>query len=229
MVLRQHIVSLQTFLTMTNLTRKHLATAIAVGIIVASLAACGGVDKQKRIAIVDSIARICREGDIVLREGNSMESHIVATADTHGGYTHCGIIARMGDSMVVVHAVPNEHDFEGDVDRVKAESLRSFFAMHRANGGCLLRCNADTAIAQGSAKKAVEIYRRHTLFDHNFDSSDTTKMYCCELVEYAYQQNGFTIIGTGQHSYNLLKLKLHNVIFPSDFLKSTKIRVVASF
>lgn len=202
---------------------------LALNILAATLVACGGRDGQVSQATIDSIAHICKEGDIVLREGNSMESRIVASADKHSSYTHCGIIARLGDSVVVVHAVPNEPDFEGDVDRVKAEPLRSFFSAQRAKGGCLLRCSVDFNVARNSARKAVEIFRRKTLFDHSYNADDTTKMYCCELVEYAYRQSGVAIVGTGHHNFNMPGLKLNNVIFPSDFLKSARVRIVTSF
>lgn len=202
---------------------------LALNILAATFVACGGSGRQVSQATIDSIASICREGDIVLREGNSMESRIVASADRHGSYTHCGIIARLGDSMVVVHAVPNEPDFEGDVDRVKAEPLRSFFSAQRAKGGCLLRCNVGFSVARNSARKAVEMFRRKTLFDHSYNAGDTTKMYCCELVEYAYRQSGVAIVGTGHHNFNMPGLKLNNVIFPSDFLRSARVRIVTSF
>lgn len=214
---------------MTGRTRRHLAEALSGFAMAALLVACNGQSSQERMKIVDSIARICHDGDIVLRRGNSMESDIVATADRHGYYTHCGILAHIGDSMLVVHAVPNEPDFEGDPDRVKAEPLQEFFDVRKASGGCLLRCLADSATAVGSARKAVEIYRRHTLFDHEFDISDTTEMYCSELVEYAYRQNGVFISDGLHHNYNMPSLRLRNVIFPSDFLRSSKTKVLVSF
>ena len=214
---------------MANNTWLRLQRFLALCLLVTILACCGNTAAKVSKDTIDSIARICREGDIVLRKGVSMESHLIASADGQSSYTHCGIIARMGDSIVVVHAVPYEPDFDGDVDRVKAESLRSFFSEKRASGGCLLRCNASHKIARRSAQKAVELFRRGTLFDHSFNCNDTTKMYCSELVEYVYLKNGITIIGTGQHNYNVPGLRLQNVIFPSDFLEAKRVRVVKRF
>ena len=58
-----------------------------------------------------------RSGDIVFRQGSGLTSRIVQKADKNGIYSHVGIVLRdkNGDCLVI-HAVPGEPDFKGDVD-----------------------------------------------------------------------------------------------------------------
>lgn len=168
------------------------------------------------------------DGDIVLRRGTGLTSHAVAYADGGSDYSHCGIAVVRNGRVMVVHAVPDEPDFEGDVDRVKMEPIESFFSSLRASKGCILRC-VDRRVAAGSARKALEIYRRGVLFDHDYDISDTTKMYCSELVELAYSTHGISPAEGRRHNMRFPGMKLKNVILPSDYLKSHHLHMVAHF
>lgn len=69
------------------------------------------------------------------------------------------------------------------------------------------RLKGDTIIPLKAAEYAMQTYRRNTLFDHDYDDSDTTKMYCCELVEFAYAKAGMTLAGTERHDISLPGMK----------------------
>ena len=84
-------------------------------------------------------------------------------------------------------------------------------------------------MAAGSARKALEIYRRGVLFDHDYDISDTTKMYCSELVELAYSTHGISPAEGRRHNMGFPGMKLKNVILPSDYLKSHHLHMVEHF
>lgn len=200
-----------------------------LAVVAAVITACDSRQTQERSLLPDSVEAVCREGDIVLRSGTSLESHVVAAASLRTGYSHCGIVARCGDGkLVVVHAVPGEPDFEGDPDRVKAEPLRVFFSRRMARSGCLLRC-ADSIAAHHSAGHAMALFRRHTLFDHDYDERDTLKMYCSELVYYVYSRAGVKLIGPARHNYDIPAMRLRGVILPSDFLYSPHLSRIADF
>ena len=116
---------------------------LAAGEALLALAACTGTEGERCI-MPDSTMRECREGDIVLRKGTGMTSRIVCAAEGSEDYSHCGIVARAADGrLVVVHAVPDEPDFEGDPDRVKSEPIESFFSHIKAQRGRILRLAAD--------------------------------------------------------------------------------------
>ena len=138
------------------------------------------------VSILPADCRL-KAGDLVFRRGNGLASHAVLMVDKRGGYSHVGIVVDSCGTMMVVHAVPDEPDFEGDVDRVKMETPEKFFLSMNAKIGEVKRLKGDTATAIRAARHAMEIYRRGTLFDHNYDDTDTTRMYCCELIEHVYK------------------------------------------
>ena len=74
----------------------------------------------------------------------------------------------------------------------------------------------------------MRLYQKHTLFDHNYDEGDTTRMYCTELVTYAYRMAGYELIGKERHNVNLPFLKVE-CIFPSDIYSSEFLESIIMF
>lgn len=143
---------------------------------------------------------VLREGDVVFRRGVGVMSRMVLMADDEGIYSHIGIVVRHEGKWKVIHAVPGEPDFEGDPDRVKMEDPESFFAPERAERGALMRLRIDNGrVAEKAARKAVELYRQGILFDHSYDSKDTTQMYCTEFVNYVYRCAGLLLVNGPGH------------------------------
>ena len=131
--------------------------------------------------------------------------------------------------MMVVHAVPGEPDYEGDPDRVKMETPEKFFISLNADIGEVKRLRGDTVTPAVAAREAVEIYRRGTLFDHDYDDSDTSRMYCCELVMHAYARAGIPLVGTFRHEFRLPGLGLIRCVLPSDICNNGRLATVAAF
>lgn len=187
---------------------------------------CRETDGRKAVCIMPHDVRLC-EGDVVLRCGRELTSHAVMMADGNGAYSHIGIVVDSAGTMVVVHAVPDEPDFKGDVDRVKMDSIGRFFSSAYASDGEVLRYK-DAATAACAARHAVEIYRRGTLFDHDYDEDDTTKMCCTELVTFSFAKAGRPLKGMTRHRMEVLGI-MTNCAFPSDFMESEDFRSVVKF
>ena len=49
-------------------------------------------------------------------------------------YSHVGILKQIDNEWFVIHAVPDEPDFEGDTDRVKTDPLSRFFVRQDVRG-----------------------------------------------------------------------------------------------
>lgn len=169
-----------------------------------------------------------RAGDLVFRRGNGITSRAVLLADKRGGYSHVGIVVDSCGTMMVVHAVPGEPDFEGDSDRVKMETPEKFFLSVNAKIGEVKRFKGDTATAARAARHAMEIYRRGVLFDHDYDDADTTRMYCCELIEHVYKTAGVSLVGDTRHDILLPGMRLH-CILPSDLCDNDKFESIILF
>lgn len=201
---------------------RHLAYII---IICASLFGC---NRNNRTDIMPDNCRL-RTGDIVFRKGNGMNSRFVTFADKEGIYSHVGIVVDSAGTLMIVHAVPDEPDFNGDPDRVKMESPRKFFSSINASAGEVRRFKGASSVARRAAMRAMQKYRQGTLFDHDYDDTDTTKMYCCELVEAAYTHAGITLAGGKRHQLNFPGTKGFKCILPSDIINSPELVKVISF
>lgn len=181
--------------TNSKLMRKALLSipkkfGLLTFVIVCILTACS--KKDEKAHCIMPAGTTLEEGDIVLRKGTGLTSRAVRIADGGSDFSHCGIIVDSCGMKMVVHAVPDEPDFEGDVDRVKMERPEDFFSTIRASKGCVLRYR-DRETAEKSARLAYGIYKRGTLFDDDYNDSDTTKMYCSQLVAHVYQKCGIDI------------------------------------
>lgn len=169
-----------------------------------------------------------RQGDVVMRRGLGFASRAVTFADRGGAYSHVGIVVKGARGWMVAHAVPGEPDFPGDEDRVKLEPLEMYFRSDRACEGCVLR-HEDSLLAMRAARAAETICGRGVLFDHDYDDADTTRLYCCELVEVAFRRAGGKLVGRGTHDVSLPGFWLRGVVLPSDYLSLPSLRRVVAF
>ncbi len=168
---------------------------------------------------------ILQTGDVVFRRGSGVTSRTVIALDQKGEYSHVGIVVDSAGVKMVVHAVPGEPDFEGDPDRVKMDTPETFFSSFYAQLGEVCRPK-DFLSAVRAAEEALKVYRRHTLFDHDYDDSDTTRMYCTELVVHAFRKAGVELVGEERHRVNVPILEVE-CMFPSDLLNSDYLESVA--
>ena len=204
----------------TAMTIPKTITLLAITCM-AVITACSKAEQPYSLLDDDTVLR---PGDLLFRRGTAMTSHAVAMADKNGAFSHVGIVADSSGVMVVVHAVPDEPDFEGDPDCVKMEEVHDFFSTERATYGEICR-PSDSVTAVKASQAAMAIYRQKPLFDHQYNSEDTTQMYCTELVMEAYKRAGCTLTGPPTHSYTFLGI--HCMVWlPSDLYKSPHIRCI---
>ena len=170
---------------------------------------------------------VLEDGDIVFRRGTGLMSHTVIAADG-GRYSHVGRVVDSAGVKMIVHAVPDEPDFPGDIDRVKMESPRKFFSTVNANVGEVMRYT-DKNVSTEAAREAMRLYRCGIQFDHDYDDSDSTRLYCSELVERAYLSTGVSLAGNRRHDFAVPGFHFGHVIMPSDIYVSSQLRSVARF
>lgn len=166
-------------------------------------------------------------GDVVFRLGMGVTSQAVIIAEKGGAYSHVGIVVDSAGVPMIVHAVPGEPDYEDDEDRVKMESPVSFFSEVRAMRGAVYR-HADSTVARSAARHALNIYHRGLLFDHDYDTSDTTKMYCTELVVFAYGKTCRPLSGIKNEHLHLIGFE-SDCILPSALLHCEDLNEVITF
>lgn len=209
---------------MRNTMKSPVLYVSVVVWICAIIAACSSSSDTKR-CIPENLLQ---EGDIVFRRGSGVMSHAVLHAgNKKGAYSHIGIVVRRGGSWNVIHAVPGEPDYEGDPARVKMESIRTFFAPERAVSGAIMRLDSvDTGTA---VRCAFDLYRVRTPFDHHYDSSDTTEMYCTELVCFSYLKAGVDLAEGRSSRVRIPGFIDVACVLPSDVLACGKLKTVYQF
>ena len=196
-----------------------------IPVILVFLTACNGHRQETGCILPDSVE--LQVGDVVFRRGGGLESHAVLIMDSEGEYSHVGIVVDTMGRKMIVHAVPGEPDYEGDVDRVKLDSVEKFFSPVYAVQGAVTR-PADSCCARKAAMKAKELFRRGVLFDDDYDMSDTTKMYCTELVLWVFERSGMRLLHTTPNHVELPMLKA-DVYYPSDVYHSKYLHTISIF
>ena len=202
---------------------KHRFILILAGTLLCS---CGGAE-QPRPATLLPTGFTPQPGDIVLRRGSGMASRAVLLADRGGRYSHAGLVVDSAGVPMVIHAVPGEPDFPGDVDRVKLETPAQFFSPARAECGAVLRPRSPLA-GRRAARAAWAVYRRGTRFDHSYDDADTLRMYCTELVLHAYRRADAPLNAAPARRVGLFGHEWHCHL-PSDLARSPSLRTILTF
>lgn len=188
--------------------------------------ACKGDNLKERQMLLPE--DLFSEGDIVFRRGTGFTSQIVLAADSEGSYSHAGILKKENGMWYVIHAVPGEPDFEGDADRVKMEPVGQFFDAGKAARGAVMHVLTDSAVACRAAGNAFRLFRRHVLFDHDYDLNDTTEMYCTELIDYVYRKEGIDLSGGRITSVSIPGMS-GDYIMPNDIAQSKHLRPIYHF
>ena len=157
-----------------------------------------------------------REGDLALRCGWSKESRAIV-AKGKCSYSHIGLLHYDSISgWTVVHAVPDEDEPE----LLKTEPVSVFWCSERAQLGGWMRVNCNDTIAAAAVRYALQKVSDHVLFDNKFLLTDTTELYCTELVWQSYMTQGLDVTaGRRQKVPNFISAE-RKCIFPSDIEKS---------
>lgn len=188
--------------------------------------ACSDTDRMQGGTILPDDVEL-KVGDVVFRRGSGFTSQAVLLAEKDGAYSHTGIVVDSAGVLMIVHAVPGEPEFEGDEDRVKMERVEVFFHPMRAEQGAVYR-HVDSCSARQAAIRALQTYWRHPLFDHDYDDTDTTRLYCTELVVHAYSQTTSPLKDVRHHHLHLVGFEA-DCILPSDVLECKVLKQVATF
>lgn len=197
------------------------------GVLLCLIILNGCMEKENR-GEIHLPADTFHDGDLAFRRGTGLTSRIVLAADKSGDFSHVGILKRIDGKWHVIHAVPGEPDHENDVDRVKLETVEQFFAVKKAAKGAVLRVKDQAEAAERAATHALMLYQAHILFDHDYDLTDTTRMYCTELIDHVYKKEGIDL-SEGRLSHIRIPGLGGDYLLPSDIAQSDKLRLIYSF
>ena len=194
---------------------------------VATLGGCSGARSGSK-ADFELLQRELREGDLLFRRGIGVLGRAVVATDDEGRFSHVGIAVKVDNEWHVVHAVPDEPDFEGDFDRVKCEPIERFYDEFRAGNGAVYRPNVSNETIAVAVRNALRLSAEQRPFDHDYDLGDTTALYCTELVEYVFGLGGVSM-SEGRQTHVNFPSMTGDYIMPSDLTKNNKLNPIYSF
>lgn len=163
-----------------------------------------------------------REGDLAFRYGLGIESHVVGVV-SDGVFSHVGILHYDEQKgWMVVHAVPGEAP-DGEADVVKEEPIDSFYLPMRALRGGWARIDCDSLIAWKATEYALLKAKERVLFDDDYRLSDTTALYCTELVWRSYLAQGLDLVDGKRTTMPAMSTDTEYIL-PSDIVDSKRVK-----
>lgn len=198
------------------------------------LSSCGGkstIDEDTLNTWIENTTPYLRAGDLVFRKGIGIAGQTVIIAGGDGeAYSHIGIIVnREGEEgWCVCHAVPGESEIKGDIDRVKCESIESFFSIDKSSHGKIVRVTCNDSIAEKAVDVALQMWKDGVPFDHNYDKNDTTAFYCTQFVAWAYNLHGVDLVEDRCHPARIPGFN-GVFIFPSDIEQSSLLTQISNY
>ncbi|MDR1746016.1 MAG: hypothetical protein LBR49_01920 [Tannerella sp.] len=169
------------------------------------------------------------EGDIVFRKGMGMKSQAVIRVDSLGLFSHSGIVVRVDSCFKIVHITPDERQNGETEDIIKMELPETFWGTDKAQRGAVYRLTDNDSAPHTAAHHALRLLHKGIVFDHDYDLTDSTKLYCTELIWYVYWLAG-TDISSGKRS--LLKnmpMSSGTYILPSDIYTNSELNLIFHF
>ena len=155
---------------------------------------------------------------MAFRLGRSIESSVIAS---QGNYSHIGVIIERDSARLVAHIEPSREGSE----LTRYESVEEFFHPDRASAGCVMRINELDSVQRLKIESYLLACKDIT-FDHDYTLSDTTQMYCTELVHRALMTANIDLTHGIRHNVPIAK---ESVILPSDMLRDERLTKVWSY
>lgn len=154
------------------------------------------------------------DGDLVFRRGVDTIGRIVLSQSEQSRFSHVGMVIRVADEPLVVHALPETRGNDGGV---QVDRLGTFSSPLRAADIGYYRI---AQLTQGQRREIHRYLLEHvgTPFDLRFEYSTDNSMYCTELVLKALNEVGVELapsLGT------VRVIAVDEPAFPPDALRQS--------
>lgn len=166
-----------------------------------------------------------RSADLALRLGRSIESDLIARGGKSGNhYSHIGLLIESDSGMIVVDIEPST---DKESEQIKAQSVGDFFNHEKAIAGAIMRYDGlDSTQINTLKNKAIELLNSSITFDHDYQLSDNSKMYCTELIEVLFNAINISL---SENRNRTLPLAKEPVIIPSDISQNRNLKRIWSY
>lgn len=129
---------------------------------------------------IDTAVAMLRDGQVVLRMGNSTQSRMLANINKQDQrYSHCGIVLIEDNYPFVYHSIGGEDNPDA---RLRRDSASHFFAANSNSALAIVKYDFPAAILHSLRSVIDSIYQQKPRFDTHFDLSSEDELYCTEFV-----------------------------------------------
>ena len=202
---------------------KHTLYTIAIIISILTMIQCSGPERPKLSPKIP-IEKL-QAGDIAFRRGESIASEVVLYNDIDGRYSHVGLVVETDSGLMVAHSVPGETSTQETIDAIQIEHINHFFEPKVSVRGEIMRMNLDSVQRHLLNILALKKVDDKVPFDHNYDLSDTTKLYCTELLQLLFKNIGIDLAQGRITPINVPGLS-NNYIMPSDIYNNNNLKTI---
>ncbi len=136
--------------------------------------------------IPEEILGKVKEGDILLRQGQGPFSEkIVEYMGEKNGFSHCGLVVKLNGKLTIIHSVS---EIVAGHDGVQTQGIRAFASDIADSVFCIVRPKADKVQQQEMIRLAKLYLESKIPFDYDYDTADSTRLYCSEFLYYTTGQ-----------------------------------------
>jgi Permuted papain-like amidase enzyme, YaeF/YiiX, C92 family len=135
---------------------------------------------------VQDAKKLLQEGDLIMRMGDDLTSqNVVQYSAKDKSYSHCGIVLKEGEQMLIYHIIVGEENPGGKLTRVP---LDTFCSPNRSIRFGIFRFNINAAELSSFAAAVRKYYAQGLTFDRKFDLDNDDQMYCSEMIMKSLKQ-----------------------------------------
>ncbi len=189
-----------------------------------SCCSCSYFGEEDNSQSISVIKEKIKSGDLLFRQGRSLESHVVLLADLNGDYSHVGMAVDVNGEIMVAHAVPTDDEIE----YLQLDEIDDFFNYEKAEHGAICRFKMTDEQRQIINKKALGFVNDKMEFDGEYNTEDQSKLYCSEYVWEVYKEIGWDI-SRGKRSKIEMLLTRTIVIMPSHFYNNPNCELIYEY
>jgi hypothetical protein len=127
------------------------------------------------------------DGDIILRQGYGFFSRSITRLQNCSiPITHCAMISKENNGKLsVIHSLSSS---VSGIDGIQKQSLQRFLNESVPNSIIVVRFKGDDEDRKKLKDRAEYYLTKQIPFDHNFDRTESEKMYCTELFRNIFSE-----------------------------------------
>lgn len=168
--------------------------------------------------VPNSVLKQLKEGDFILRQGGGAFSEkIIEFMGEQRHFSHIGLVARVDGKLKIIHSVSEELSGR---DGVQTQAINAFVSDVADSNLCIVRPKLSPEQIEAVVNNAKYYLDKGATFDYDYNTDDSTKLYCIELMYYALGpvigKKNFDIKDCGDGVY----IPLFSTFFKPEFFET---------